>query len=107
MSLINYNQLDKTRISKYLPIKKIPRNIEISMSYKNIINYIKAKIPKAAISGDAIVAFPGESETDYEQTLSLRLLPQSRQIPSQFSEHRFLNGISVNNISNNVFFKSM
>ena len=40
-------------------------------SYKNIINYIKAKIPKAAISGDAIVAFPGESETDYEQTLSL------------------------------------
>lgn len=37
-SLESYNQLDKTRISKYLPIKKIPRNIEISMSYKNIIN---------------------------------------------------------------------
>lgn len=31
----------------------------------------RQKIPKAAISGDAIVAFPGESETDYEQTLSL------------------------------------
>ena len=51
-------------------LKNMGRGYTIE-SYKNIINYIKAKIPKAAISGDAIVAFPGESETDYEQTLSL------------------------------------
>ena len=45
-------------------LKNMGRGYTIE-SYKNIINYIKAKIPKAAISGDAIVAFPGESETDY------------------------------------------
>ena len=51
-------------------LKKMARGYTIE-SYKDIINYIKEKIPNAAISGDAIVAFPGESEKDFEQTLSV------------------------------------
>ena len=51
-------------------LKKMGRGYTIE-KYKNIINYIKHSIPNAAISGDAIVAFPGESERDFEQTLSL------------------------------------
>ena len=51
-------------------LKKMARGYTIE-SYKNIINYIKEMIPNAAISGDAIVAFPGESETDFEQTISI------------------------------------
>ena len=51
-------------------LKQMARGYTIE-SYKGIINYIKEKIPNAAISGDAIVAFPGESEKDFEQTLSV------------------------------------
>ncbi len=51
-------------------LKRMARGYTIE-SYKDIINYIKEKIPNAAISGDAIVAFPGESEKDFEQTLSV------------------------------------
>ncbi len=40
-------------------------------SYKEIINYIKQKMPDASITSDAIVAFPGETKDQFEETLSL------------------------------------
>ncbi len=40
-------------------------------SYMAQIAGIKARVPGIAISGDFIVGFPGESDDDFEQTLSL------------------------------------
>ena len=39
--------------------------------YKKIIKRIRDLIPNASISADAIVAFPGESQEDFNQTLSI------------------------------------
>ena len=39
--------------------------------YLEIVREIRAKIPDVVLSTDVIVGFPGESEEDFEQTLSL------------------------------------
>ena len=40
-------------------------------TYKEIVNYIKQIMPESSISSDAIVAFPGETRNEFEETLSL------------------------------------
>jgi tRNA-2-methylthio-N6-dimethylallyladenosine synthase len=40
-------------------------------SYMKIINKIRAKAPDAAICGDVIVGFPGETEEAFQKTLDL------------------------------------
>ena len=40
-------------------------------SYKEIIDYIKQVMPESSITADAIVAFPGETNYEFEETLSL------------------------------------
>ena len=40
-------------------------------TYKEIINYIKQIMPESSITSDAIVAFPGETRDQFEETLSL------------------------------------
>ena len=40
-------------------------------TYKKIIDYIKQLMPDASITSDAIVAFPGETEDEFEETLTL------------------------------------
>lgn len=39
--------------------------------YIEIVDYIREKIPDAALTSDIIVGFPGETREDFEQTLSL------------------------------------
>jgi tRNA-2-methylthio-N6-dimethylallyladenosine synthase len=39
--------------------------------YRRIIDLVREYVPDAAISGDAIVGFPGETETQFENTLKL------------------------------------
>lgn len=39
--------------------------------YVDLVGEIRASIPGIALTADVIVGFPGESETDFEQTLSL------------------------------------
>ncbi len=40
-------------------------------SYLSLINQIKAKIPEAVFGTDIIVGFPGETESDFNETLTL------------------------------------
>mgnify|MGYP001170773629 FL=1 len=40
-------------------------------TYKEIVNYIKQIMPESSITSDAIVAFPGETIDEFEETLSL------------------------------------
>ena len=40
-------------------------------TYKEIVNYIKQIMPESSITSDAIVAFPGETRDEFEETLSL------------------------------------
>jgi len=51
-------------------LKKMARGYTIQ-SYKEITNYIKEKMPNSSISADAIVAFPGETKSEFEETLSI------------------------------------
>ena len=39
--------------------------------YKNIIENIRSLMPRASITADAIVAFPGETEKQFQDTLKL------------------------------------
>ena len=39
--------------------------------YLDIVNYAKSRIPNVSLTSDVIVGFPGETEDDFEQTLSL------------------------------------
>ncbi len=51
-------------------LKNMGRGYTIQ-SYKEITNYIKEKMPTSSISADAIVAFPGETMKQFEETLSI------------------------------------
>tara|TARA_Y100001968_G_scaffold109664_1_gene99217 strand:- start:1026 stop:2417 length:1392 start_codon:yes stop_codon:yes gene_type:complete len=51
-------------------LKKMARGYTIE-TYKDIINYIKKIMPESSITADAIVAFPGETKDEFEETLSI------------------------------------
>jgi tRNA-2-methylthio-N6-dimethylallyladenosine synthase len=50
--------------------------------YLDLIAQIRAELPEVALSTDMIVGFPGETEADFEETLSLT---QAAQFQSMFS----------------------
>jgi len=51
-------------------LKQMSRGYTIK-KYKNIIENIRSLMPDASITADAIVAFPGETEQQYQDTLKL------------------------------------
>ena len=51
-------------------LKRMGRGYTIE-TYKEIVNYIKKLMPESSITADAIVAFPGEKNDEFEETLSL------------------------------------
>ena len=51
-------------------LKKMSRGYTIK-KYKNIIENIRSLMPNASITADAIVAFPGETQQQYQDTLKL------------------------------------
>ena len=51
-------------------LKRMARGYTIE-KYKRIVDKIKELMPHASITADAIVAFPGESDQQYEKTLSI------------------------------------
>ena len=70
--------LDKVCEHIHLPVQSGSSKILREMNrhydreqYISLINKIKTKIPRAAISTDIIVGFPGETEEDFLDTLSL------------------------------------
>ncbi len=51
-------------------LKRMARGYTIQ-TYKEIIDYIRQVMPKSSITADAIVAFPGETNDEFEETLSI------------------------------------
>ena len=51
-------------------LKNMARGYTIQ-KYKETIDYIKQIMPESSITADAIVAFPGETQEDFEETLSI------------------------------------
>ncbi len=51
-------------------LKNMARGYTIE-TYKEIINYIKKVMPESSITADAIVAFPGETNDEFHETLSI------------------------------------
>lgn len=51
-------------------ILKLMKRPYLTKDFKDIVNKIRILIPDIAISTDLIVGFPGETEEDFEQTLS-------------------------------------
>ena len=51
-------------------LKQMSRGYSIK-KYKNIIENIRSLMPNASITADAIVAFPGETEQQYQDTFCL------------------------------------
>ena len=51
-------------------LKNMARGYTIQ-KYKEIIDYIKQIMPESSITADAIVAFPGETNDEFKETLSL------------------------------------
>lgn len=49
-------------------LKKMNRHYDMAQ-YKELIRYMREKMPDIAISSDFIVGFPGETDDDFEQTL--------------------------------------
>jgi ribosomal protein S12 methylthiotransferase len=71
---------DNPRILPYidLPLQHISDHMLTAMnrhytreSYLSLIRYMREKMPDIAISTDIIVGFPGETEEDFEDTLSI------------------------------------
>jgi len=52
-------------------ILKLMKRSYTSADYMNRINFIKSKIKDPSITTDVIVGFPGESDDDFERTLSV------------------------------------
>jgi tRNA-2-methylthio-N6-dimethylallyladenosine synthase len=62
----------------HLPVQSGSTNILKKMNrqydreqYLELVNRIKAQIPNVALTTDIIIGFPGESDEDFEDTLSL------------------------------------
>lgn len=70
--------LDKVCEHFHLPVQSGSNRILKAMNrgytredYIRLVDYIKAKIPGASVTTDIIVGFPGETEEDFKDTLSL------------------------------------
>lgn len=71
-------ECDKVVEQVHLPVQSGSNNMLKKMnrkytreSYLETVNLIKKEIPSVALSTDIIVGFPGETEEDFEETLSL------------------------------------
>ena len=78
-SLINaYKELPKLVSQIHLPVQSGSDSILASMKrgytsleYKSIIKKLRKNRPNLSVSSDFIVGFPGETDSDFEQTLNL------------------------------------
>jgi tRNA-2-methylthio-N6-dimethylallyladenosine synthase len=78
-SLINaYKELPKLVSQIHLPVQSGSDSVLASMKrgytsleYKSIIKKLRKNRPNLSVSSDFIVGFPGETDSDFEQTLSL------------------------------------
>jgi tRNA-2-methylthio-N6-dimethylallyladenosine synthase len=73
-----FGQVPKLAVQLHLPVQSGSDRILMSMKrnhttlqYKSIIRKLKAISPNITITSDFIIAFPGETEADFEKTLTL------------------------------------